>query len=379
MLKSYAVWLRNQGIKSVSVFTSGITKVNEEFFMPVRHKDMFEELPGAIMRQEAVDWLTSLESFINLALEKTVVRQETDEFGNGVGPIVKILDITEKKKLENRRNCLRKFIKYVKFLQEASVLPQHDGDDFLTSDKSTVFYSREKLEKTLDIFYNFFSDSVDIFFLPALLKRLFEYYSTPERIEFLKKKNLCWGDNRNLTPIERFNECRFNMLKSTKLYTTNKILRFSEIDGVWINKKGKTVMYVSRGKKYVAINPYDRRPAYHPTKFLLLVEPRIPIGELLKNNSVAFTTFRYLTFVINRLIKGVEIEVEDKKNPKGRKLVKLEELRLEDGEYFLQYVFHALPKKRIWPHLPHFLLELNQIVAFSPHHFAFYTPNPNPN
>ena len=57
MLKSYAVWLRNQGIKSVNIFTSGITKVNEEFFMPVRHKDMFEELPGAISRRKAVDWL----------------------------------------------------------------------------------------------------------------------------------------------------------------------------------------------------------------------------------------------------------------------------------------------------------------------------------
>lgn len=47
-LKSYAVWLRNQGIKSVYIFTSGISKANEEFFMPVRQKDMFEILPDAI-------------------------------------------------------------------------------------------------------------------------------------------------------------------------------------------------------------------------------------------------------------------------------------------------------------------------------------------
>lgn len=97
ILKSYARWLKNQGIKSVNVFTSGITKVNEEFFMPVRHKDMFEVLPEAIRRQEAVDWLTSLESFINIAFENMVIRKDTDEFGNGVGPIVKILDITGKR------------------------------------------------------------------------------------------------------------------------------------------------------------------------------------------------------------------------------------------------------------------------------------------
>ena len=74
VINSYAIWLKNQGIKSTHIYTSGINRVNEEFFMPIRHKDMFEELPEAIRRQEAVDWLTSLESFINLAFEKIVLR-----------------------------------------------------------------------------------------------------------------------------------------------------------------------------------------------------------------------------------------------------------------------------------------------------------------
>ena len=88
ILGSYAAWLKNQGIKSVNIYTSGIRKVNDDYFFPVRHKSMFDELPEAIRRMEAVDWLTSLESLINLDYEKIMVRRATDDFGSGEGPIV---------------------------------------------------------------------------------------------------------------------------------------------------------------------------------------------------------------------------------------------------------------------------------------------------
>lgn len=373
LLKSYAVWLKNQGIKSVNVFTSGITKVNEEFFMPVRNKDMFEELPEAIRRQEAVDWLTSLESFINLAFEKTVTRQEKDEFGNGIGPIKKILDLTEKKKLENRRNCLRKFIEYVNILQEVStVMP---GDElFLKVDKSNVLFDKERLERNTPIFYNYIEKEADIFFLPSLLKNIFEYYSTEKNLEFLKRKNICWGDDRNLSPIERFKEWRMSTLNKTKFYTYNKSFNFSQIDGIVVDKKEKSVTYISKGRRYVAVSPFQQKPLYPLNKYLLFVEPRIPLGKLLKTHSLSFPTFRHLTFIIKKITKGVEIDVTDKHNPDKRKHIRLDEFKKEDGQFLLNYLFHALPKNKIWPHLPHFLLELYQLVAFTPHYFAVYTP-----
>ena len=342
--------------------------------MPVRHKDMFDVLPDAISRQEAVDWLTSLESFINLALEKTVVRQDKDEYGNAVGPIVKVLDITEKKKLENRRNCLRKFIEYVKVLQDVATENPVEEDAFLKVDKSQVFFSKEKLQKDAPIFYNFMDKDAEIFFLPSLLKKIFEYYSSPHKLEFLKKKNLYWGDNRNMTPLERFNEWRNNTLNSTKFYTHNKTLNFSQIDGLAVDRSDKSVMFVSKGRKYEAVSPFSQKSLSPSNKYHLFVEPRIPLSDLMQTHSLSFPTFRHLTFIIKKITKGVEIEVIDKRHPEKMKRVRIDQFLKEDGEYIIKYLFHALPKNKIWPHLPHFLLEMHQIVNFTPHYFAIYKP-----
>lgn len=373
LLKSYAIWLKNQGIKSANVFTSGISKVNEEFFMPVCHKDMFEELPRAIGRCEAVDWLTSLESFINLAFEKTIVRKDKDENGNAVGPIVKVLDITEKKKLENRRNCLRKFIEFVAILQEVS--NGLSDEDFLRVSNSNVFFDKAKLERKTPIFYNFFDEKAEIFFMPSLLKRLFEFFSQKENLEWLKKKNLNWGDNRDLTPIERFNEWRLSVLQSTKFYSANKTFTFDQIEGLTVNKDDQSVYYISNGRRYEAVCPFPSSAYYPSNKYQLFVEPRIKLYSLLKKHSFAFPIFLNLTLMMKMSVRGVEINVADRGSQGKTRTVRLYEFKKEDGMHLINYLYHALPKKKLWSYLPHILLELNQLVAYTPHFFAVYKPD----
>lgn len=374
ILKSYAVWLKNQGIKSANVFTSGISKVNEEFFMPVCHKDMFEELPRAIERYEAVDWLTSLESFINLAFEKTIVRQDKDENGNGVGPIIEILNVKEKKKLENRRNSLRKFIEYIKILQEVST--GLTDEDFLKVRGTNVFFDKAKLEKKTPILYNCIDKKAEIFFLPSLLKRIFEYFSQKENLEWLKKKNLYWGDHRDLTPIERFNEWRLNTLNSTKFYSVSKIFTFNQIDGLVVNKDERTVWYISNGRMYEAVCPFPSDSYFlPPKKYLLFVEPRIKLGPLLKKHFFAFPIFLNLTLMIKRAVRGVEINVADQGSQDKTKTVRLDEFKKEDGMHLINYLYHALPKKKLWSYLPHIILELNQLVEYTQHFFAVYKPD----
>lgn len=185
ILKSYAVWLKNQGIKNPQIYTSGIRKVNEEFFMPVCHRDMFEELPGAISRQKAVDWLTSLESFINLAFEKTVVRQDTDGLRGGVGSVLETIDPKEKKKLESRRNSLRKFIEYVEFLQGN----QNDEEIFPSLDNSVTFLSKEDLRK-VQIYHSCVAKDSCLFF---------SSHRTGEDLQvFFKRGSLCHSEEKEI-------------------------------------------------------------------------------------------------------------------------------------------------------------------------------------
>ena len=357
ILKSYAVWLRNQGIKSVNIFTSGITKVNEEFFMPVCQKDMFEELPEAISRRKAVDWLTPLESFINIALEKTVVHKDRDEFGNGVGPIVKILDLTGKKKMENRRNCLRKFIEYVKFLQEN----QEDEDIFPSLDSSITFLSKEDLIK-VPVYHNCVAKGSDLFFLPTILERIFKFFSREEIYAIVKKKRLYWGDNRDLTPIERYEEWRENTLKKTRVFTGNRIFSFNQIEGLLLDKESRKVMVIAKGHKYELISipsgkTYPRKSSFRPK-----LDTNKPIGEIFQKHASVFPTMKILTDIVHTVVEGATIEVTDKFG--NTKAVKLDDYLPEDFMHLKKYILQNIPAHKVMVLMPHLLMELYQLNEY---------------
>ena len=357
ILKSYAHWLKNQGIKSVNVFTSGITKVNEEFFMPVRHKDMFEVLPEAIRRQEAVDWLTSLESFINLAIEKTVDRQGKDEFGNGIGSVMETLDVAKRKKLENRRNRLRKFISYVKFLQEN----QDDEDIFPSLDNSVSFLSKEDLRK-VPIYHSCIAKDSDLFFLPTVLEKIFKFFSREEIYAIVKKKKLYWGDNRDLTPIARYDEWRESTLKATRIYTVNRIFWFSQIEGVLLDKDNGKVMVVAKGHKYELLSNHSEKTYPKKSRFQPKVESNKPIGEILQKHATVFPTMKMLTDMVHTVVGGATIEVTDKSgNPKA---VKLDDYLREDFMYLKKYILQNIPAHKVMVLMPHLLMELYQLNEY---------------
>lgn len=356
-MKSYAVWLRNQGIKSASIFTSGITKVNEEYFMPVRRKDMFEELPGAISRREAVNWLTSLESFINIAFEKTVVRQDMDEYGNAVGPIVKILDVIGKKKLENRRNSLRKFIEYVKFLQEN----QDDEEIFPSLDNSVTFLSKEDLRK-VPIYHSCIAKESDLFFLPTVLEKIFKYFSREEMYAIVKKKKLYWGDNRDLTPMERYEEWRENTFKSTRVYTGNRIFWFNQIEGLILDKDNGKVMVVAKGHKYELISIPSGKTYPKKSRFRPKVEANKPIGEILQKHATVFPTMKILTDMVHGVVKGAVLDITDKNGE--IKTIVLDEYRGEDFMNLKKYILQNLPAHKVMVLMPHLLMEFYQLNEY---------------
>ena len=325
--------------------------------MPVRNKDMFEELPGAISRQEAVDWLTSLESFINLAFEKTVRRQDTDESGGGVGSILVTLDPKQKKKLIDRRNCLRKFIEYVKFLQEN----QDDEDLFPSLDNSVTFLSKEDLIK-VPVYYNCVAKGSDLFFLPTILERIFKFFSREEIYAIVKKKKLYWGDNRDLTPMERYEEWRENTLKKTRVLTANRIFSFNQIEGLLLDKESRKVMVIAKGHKYELISIPSGKTYPTKSRFRPKIDANKPIGEILQKHASVFPTMKILTDIVHTVVVGTTIEVTDKSG--NTKAVKLDDYLPEDFMHLKKYILQNIPLHKVMVLMPHLLMELYQINEY---------------
>ena len=106
ILNGFRKWLTDEGYaqRSADSYCSGIRRVNKEFFFPMCHKDMFDELTGAITQGTAVDWLTALLGTIGAKAAETT-------------------DPTAKKRLQDNVSHLRKFIEYIADAQDAAGLP----------------------------------------------------------------------------------------------------------------------------------------------------------------------------------------------------------------------------------------------------------------
>lgn len=356
ILESYAIWLKNQGIGSVNIITSGISKVNEEFFKPVRQKDMFNELPDAIKHRKAVDWLIPLESLINLEYEKTVVRRYKEDFPGFGNPIVQVLDLKEKKKLESRKYALHKFTQFVKSLQDSQ-----EDDQTPSLDSSITFLPKEELEK-IPLFHNYISAKSDLCFFPVVFQRLFKFFSKDENWAILKRKKLYWGDNRDLTPIERFNEWHSHVLKKTRAYSTHRVFMFSQIDGLLLDKEKEKVFILVKGHRYELVSQTDVVFVSKKKSFKPRIDPRVPFQKIFKKHQLPFPTLRLFTDMVKEIAKDVELEVSESDG--STRIVRLDEFKGVDGKYLRKYLLNHLPKHKVAFILPHLLLELYQLAEY---------------
>lgn len=101
ILNGFRAWLQRDGyaLRSADSYCSGIRRINKEFFTPACHKDMFDELTGAITQGTAVDWLTALLGTIGAKAAETTYP-------------------TAKKRLQDNVSHLRKFIEYIADAQD---------------------------------------------------------------------------------------------------------------------------------------------------------------------------------------------------------------------------------------------------------------------
>ncbi|MDE5959628.1 MAG: hypothetical protein K2G59_05665, partial [Muribaculaceae bacterium] len=109
ILKGFREWWLREGYSSRSgdSYCSGLRRINREFFLPACHKDMFDELEAAITKCAAVDWLTALIGTIGAKIADTE-------------------DYTAKKRLQDMRSHLNKFIEYVDEWQNNAAMPSSE-------------------------------------------------------------------------------------------------------------------------------------------------------------------------------------------------------------------------------------------------------------
>ncbi|MDE7376483.1 MAG: hypothetical protein K2N16_06515 [Muribaculaceae bacterium] len=129
-LEGFHDWWTKQGhaSRSADLYRSGIRRVNDEFFVPVVHKDMFDVLDDAISVGNAVDWLTALIGSVSARIEQTD-------------------DVTVKKRLQDNRSQLKRFVEYVAELQESVAESGVNGIDLIPGSlpDGKQYYARETL------------------------------------------------------------------------------------------------------------------------------------------------------------------------------------------------------------------------------------------
>lgn len=132
-LDGFHQWWTAQGhtARSADGYRSGIRRVNDEFFVPAVRKDMFDALDDAIASGSAVDWLTALIGTISGRIEQTS-------------------DVTVKKRLQDNRSQLKRFIDYIAELQEVATASEVETDALVLPD-GKQYYDRDVLMRNFSL------------------------------------------------------------------------------------------------------------------------------------------------------------------------------------------------------------------------------------
>lgn len=362
-LDGFHSWLIKQGSsqRSADSYTSGINRVNEEYFKPImKGKDLFEALPDAIATGDAINWLTSLEGFITNDIEKTV----DDKTKN-------ILDLTKRKSLQDKRSKLRKFIEYVEALQEEyeeNNIIENDSDDNLHNyiPEGIQYYTRDDLRKNFRLrilTQDRISDGKPIFFPIRIINRLFTAAGKKENIEILAElgiKNI----SGNIPSLKKqFNEWVNRIVDNVVFHTINKDYTLSEIDGLIIDSK-KEQAFIKVGNKKLELlseTPKGRKENMKARSLRNIhLDHTRRMEDLLNELSRILPTMEKLTLLIRETIKG---EKRERKSKKGIVTVELDKYQPGTLDLISPVFAEKVKFEDVAYLLPLLLVELNYIGA----------------
>lgn len=358
ILNGFRKWLTDEGYaqRSADSYCSGIRRVNKEFFFPMCHKDMFDELTGAITQGTAVDWLTALLGTIGAKAAETT-------------------DPTAKKRLQDTVSHLRKFIEYIADAQDAAGLPVDEEyvelpksapqvPDFQIDNTATShqYFDHDFLVKNFSLritTQNRISGVKNVFFPIRILGTIFTNATRNHR-ELFDSMGIKRPDGKPFDFKRWYATWVRRMVEDVVFHTTKGDYRLSEIEGlkierstkrVWIvDKKNKrTIPVQSEGPSGMAQMEVDKLKDIH-------LDHSERMEDMLNRLEPALVIMRKLTDDIKNAVKGQTVTVNDK-------VVALDSYRPGTLTVLSSWYCNQVAWNFIAPLLPHLCTELNYIAA----------------
>ena len=362
-LNGFHSWLINQGSseRSADSYTSGVNRVNEEYFKPLmKGKNLFEALPEAIATGEAINWLTSLEGFITNDIEKTVDAKTKT-----------VLDPIKRKNLQDKRSKLRKFIEYVNALQEEyeeNNIIETDSDDNLNNyiPEGIQYYTRDDLRRNFRLrilTQDRISDGKTIFFPIRVINRLFTASGKKENIEILSELGIKTISGNVPSLKNQFNDWVKQIVDNVIFHTVNKDYTLSEIDGLIIdNKKEQAFIKIGNKKLELLSETPEAKKVSMKVKSLrnIHLDHTRRMEDLLNDLSQILPTMEKLTVLIRETIKG---EKRERKSKKGIVTVELDKYLPGTLDMISPVFVEKVKFEEVAYLLPLLLVELNYIGA----------------
>lgn len=363
ILNGFREWLQRDGyaLRSADNYCSGIRRINQEFFTPACHKDMFDELPGAITQGTAVNWLTALLGTIGAKAAETT-------------------DPTAKKRLQDTVSLLRKFIEYIADAQDQAGLPVTEEyvelpeTDPVVPDFNSYFQTGNTVPNHLyfdhdSLVRNFslrirtqdrISGDKNVFFPIRILSSLFCEASRKHK-DFYVRTGIRQADGKPFDFKKWYAVWVRRIVENVVFHTTKDDYRLSEIEGLKIERSTKRVWIIDKKDKRT-IPVLSERPSRKLVQM-----------EVEKLNDIHLDHSERMENVLNRLEPALVIMriLTDniKKAVKGQTApIKGEEIALDS---FSPGTLSALSGwycshvdwNFIAPLLPHLCTELNYIAA----------------
>lgn len=360
ILNSFREWWLREGHSSRSAdsYCSGLRHINKEFFIPICHKDMFDELEIAIAKGTAVDWLTAL-------------------LGTIGAKIAEIENSPDKKRLQDMRSHLYKFIEYVDEWQNNAAMPS--TEEYYEYPETTPelynfnfgpvsnhpFFDHDDLVKILSRHIKFMdciNGDKDVFFPIRILSILFSE-ATRKHQGRLKKMGIVRFDGKPLNFRKWFAAWIRHVVENVIFHTTKGDYRLSEIEGLKIELSTKSAWIVDKKDKRTIPLLSESPSGMVRMKLDALCKIQLAYSErmedMLTRLEPALVVMRMLTDNIKASVKGQTLTI---KGPDGKsKEIALDSYRFPNN--LRVWYCKQVDWDFIVPLLPHLCTELQYIAV----------------
>lgn len=363
ILKGFREWWLREGHSSRSAdsYCSGLRRINREFFLPACHKDMFDELEAAITKCAAVDWLTALIGTIGAKIADTE-------------------DYTAKKRLQDMRSHLNKFIEFVGEWQNSAAMPsseeyyEYPEEDHETAPElfnfnyqsgpvsNHLYFDHDVLVKSFMLrikTQDRISGGKNVFFPIRILGTLFSEATRNHRDRF-NKAGIVRLDGKPVDFRKWFAAWVRQIVENVVFHTTRGDYRLSEIEGLKIELSTKSAWIVDKKEKrtipLLSEGPSGMDKMKVDALWKIHLDHSERMEDMLMRLEPALVVMRMLTDNIKAAVKGQTLTINGKE-------IALDSYRPGSLTRLSGWYCKQVDWDFIAPLLPHLCTELIYIAA----------------